>query len=179
MEIYFESLVAIGEWSSTTGKIKVYNENLNLMNSFQAHTESINRIKQSPFNGGIYVATASRDNTTKIWDISNWSLIQTYTNHKRDVFGLEFINEDTIATAGFDDKIQIWFICTGITNRTINTNTDVYALQLLSNGFYLAAGLGNTFIKIYNINTGILVQTLTGHSEEVYDLILLSNKRDQ
>jgi len=175
MEIYFESLVAIGEWSSTTGKIKVYNENLNLMNSFQAHTESINRIKQSPFNGGIYVATASRDNTTKIWDISNWSLIQTYTNHKRDVFGLEFINEDTIATAGFDHTIQIWFICTGITNLTIPTTHNVYSLQLLSNGVDLLAGLSNGRINIYNIYTGSLVRTLYGHSEEVYDLILLSN----
>jgi WD40 repeat protein len=133
-------------------------------------------MKQSPFNGGIYVATASSDNTTKIWDASNWNLIQTYKNHKRDVYALEFIYDNTIATAGFDHTIQIWFMCTGVTNRTINITNNVYSLQLMSNGFYLLAGLSNGKINIYNIYTGSFVKTLIGHSEEVYDLILLSNQ---
>jgi len=153
----------------------VYNESLILLKSFQAHNDSINRIKQSPFNDGIYVATASSDKTIKIWDASNWNLIQTYTNHSKSVHALEFLNEDTIATGGNDNTIQIWFICTGITNRTIFTTNNVFSLQLLSNGVDLLAGLGNGYINIYNIYTGGLERTLYGHSEGVYDLILLSN----
>jgi WD40 repeat protein len=147
-----------------------------LLNSFQAHTDDITRIKQSPFNDGIYVATASSDKTIKIWDASNWNLIQTYKNHSKSVHALEFINEDTIVTGGFDNTIQIWIICTGITNRTIYTTNNVHSLQLMSNSFDLLAGLGNGYINIYNIYTGSFISTLKGHSEWVFDLVLLSNQ---
>jgi WD40 repeat protein len=76
------------------------------------------------------------------------------------VRGLDFINASTIASGGFDSKIKLWIISTGVTTRTINTDSNVYTLQLLSDYFYLAAGLENTNIQIYNINNGILIVTL-------------------
>ena len=69
---YFFFQVAIG---SDNGQIKVYNDdtfNLNIR-SFQAHTNAILRIKQSPFNSK-YVATSSYDGTVKIWNANtNWT----------------------------------------------------------------------------------------------------------
>ena len=141
--------------------IKVYNENLTQIHSFQAHTNRVNLIKISPFSNGNHVATVSNDNTVKIWNLtSNWTLIRTYTDHTEDVRGLDFINASTIASGGFDSKIKLWIISTGVTTRTINTDSNVYTLQLLSDYFYLAAGLENTNIQIYNINNGILIVTL-------------------
>ena len=156
------------------GFIKVYNENLSfLMNSFKAHKGMIYRIKQLP-NG--LVATTSRDNTSKIWNPNtNWTLILTYRGHTDDVVGLEYINSSTIATGSNDFTIQIWLICAGTTLRTINTGQNVNALQLLSNGYSLAAGLGSSNINIYNINTGILISTLAGHKNDVWVLLFISN----
>jgi WD40 repeat protein len=159
------------------GQIKVYNgTSYALINSFQAHTSFIIRIKQSPFSNRSLVATCSSDGTVKIWNsFSNWNQIRTYTGHSGEVYGLEWINSDTIASGGLDDStIQIWSISSGQTNRTINTGTVVNSLKLLNNGIHLAAGLGSN-INIYNINTGSLVATLQGHSAFVRDLILISN----
>ena len=71
--------------------------------------------------------------------------------------------------------IKIWSINTGQTSRTINTGSEVFSLKLLSNGFYLAAGLGDYKIQILNINTGSLITTLNGHTGRVRDLVLIGN----
>ncbi len=146
------------------------------MNSFQAHTQSINRIKQSPYNID-FIATCSRDSTVKIRNRSTptkWNLIRTYTNHTESVLGLEWINEDTIASGSKDQTIKIWSISTGQTKLTIYTGSQIYSLKLLNDS--LACGLGNGNINIYNMNTnGSLISTLNGYSYFINDLIQINN----
>ncbi len=100
------------------GQIKIYNEN-SLVNSFQAHSSSFRRIKQSPFNTN-YVATCSSDATVKIWNVSslssNWTLITTYSQHTSGVWALEWLDKDTLASADWNDKtIKLWSPTTGQT----------------------------------------------------------------
>jgi WD40 repeat protein len=125
------------------------------------------------------VATCSYDTTVKIWNISNptnWTLISTYTNHTNYVFGLEWINEDTIASGGYDFTIKLWSISTGQTEITIKTSADVYSLKLLNNGVYMACGLSNGNIYIYDINNnGSLITTLSRHLATVFDLVQISD----
>jgi WD40 repeat protein len=164
------------------GQIKIYNfSSLSLVNSFQAHSNWINRIKQSPFktNTNInYVATCSNDRTVKIWNVIssfNWTLITTYSQHTSSVYGLEWLDNDTLASAGEEDQtIKLWSPTTGQTKRTIQTNQSVWNLKLLNTNIHLAAGLGNGDINIYNINDGNLVSSLKGHSYYVRDLVQLS-----
>jgi len=164
--------VAIGD---TNGLIKLYNQNLTLINTFQAHTSYINQIKQLP-NG--YVATVSNDNTSKIWNIgsgsTNWTLVRNYTGHTTWVNVIECINEDIVATGSSDCTIKIWSIQTGANSLSINTKSTVNSLQLLSNGLYLAAGLYMGIINVYNINNGSLVYTLYGHTLQVNDFALIN-----
>ena len=80
-----------------------------------------------------------------------------------------------MSSGSSDQTIKIWSISTGQTIRIINTGSEVFSLKLLNNGVHLAAALGSFKIQIYNINTGNLVATLSGHTGRVRDLILLSN----
>jgi WD40 repeat protein len=162
----------------TNGQIQIYNTSpLYLVNSFKAHSNVIWRIKQSPFNTN-YVATCSYDETVKIWNVSssfNWTLITTYSQHSSDVWALEWLDNDTLASAGsYDQTIKIWSPTTGQTKRTIKTNRWVYSLKLLNTNIHLAAGLFED-IKIYNINDGSLVSSLKGPvGSAVYDLVQIS-----
>jgi len=161
-------------------KICIGNSWLSRANSFQAHSNQINRIKQSPFNTNLnYVATCSGDGTVKIWDSSysfNWTLIMTYSNHSSEVRSLEWLDEDTLASSGENDQsIQIWSLTTGQTKRTIQTYQRVWSLKLLNTNIHLAAGVGYPGdINIYNINDGNLVSSLKGHSFYVNDLVQIS-----
>jgi hypothetical protein len=164
------------------GQIKIYNSSsLSLVNSFQAHSSDIRRIKQYPFDTNThpnYVATCSDDTTVKIWTVSSslsWTLITTYSQHSSYVFGLEWLDNDTLASSGRTDKtIKLWSMATGQTKRTIQTNQNVRSLKLLNTNIHLAAGLGNGDINIYNINDGNLVSSLKGHTSDVNDLVQLS-----
>jgi WD40 repeat protein len=158
------------------GQIKIYNQN-SLVNSFQAHSDAIIRIKQSPFNTN-YVATCSDDTKVKIWNVTSsfdWSLITTYSQHSSSVYALEWLDNDTLASAGLqDNEIKLWSPTTGQTKRTIQTNGFVLSLKLLNTNIHLAACLGNGDINIYNINDGNLVSSLKGHTWYVYDLVQIS-----
>jgi len=162
-----------------SGQIKIYNSSsLSLDHSFQAHSNHIYRIKQSPFKTN-YVATCSDDRTVKIWNAAssfNWALITTYSQHTSAVFALEWLDNDNLASAGYSDQIKLWSPTTGQTKRTIQTNQLVFSLKLLNNNIHLAAGLGypNNDINIYKINDGKLVSSLKGHTHYVFDLVQLS-----
>jgi WD40 repeat protein len=160
----------------------MYNQNSSsssLLNSFQAHSGSILRIKQSPFNTN-YVATCSSDGAVKIWNVSsssfNWTLNTTYSNHSSTVFALEWLDNDTLASSGYSDgTIKLWSLTTGQTKRIIQTYQWVWSLKMLNTNIYLAAGLGYSGdINTYNISDGILVSSLKGHTSDVWDLVQLS-----
>jgi WD40 repeat protein len=162
------------------GQIKINNQNSSLafVNSFKAHSSQINRIKQSPFNTN-YVATCSFDGTVKIWNLSSsfdWTLITTYSQHSSWVFGLEWLDNDTLASVGFSDQtIKLWSMATGQTKSTIQTNPAVFSLKLLNTNIHLAAGLSNGDINIYNINDGNLVSSLKGQTWFINDLVQISS----
>jgi len=121
------------------------------------------------------VVTCSGDSSVKIWNPSNatWSLIQTYTAHTSYVSSIEFINSYTIASGSYDQTIQIWLISSGQLLRNIYADSFVFCLKLLSNGMHLVAGLFSSMINIYDIKTGDIIFTLSGHQGSVNDLALI------
>jgi WD40 repeat protein len=158
--------------------IRVYNESFSLKKSIQAHGSAVIRIRQLP-NG--YVGTVSSDSKVKIWNITSnstsWDLIRTYSGHNEtsNVYVLEAINAETLATGAYlDNRILIWSIYTGVTQRIINTGEGIISLKLLCNGFHLASGpYTGGKINIYNINDGSLVVNLIGHVGIVEELVLI------
>jgi WD40 repeat protein len=106
---------------------------LSLVKTFQAHSDRIHRIKQSPFNTNTntnYVATSSDDKTVKIWNVSSsfdWTLITTYSQHSSSVYGLEWLDNDTLASGSLDKTIKLWSLTTGQTKRTIKTKQNVWS----------------------------------------------------
>ncbi len=171
-------------------EIRVYNSEslLSLVNSFQAHSSNILRIKPSPFkNDDIlfrnYVATSGFE--IKIWNVlsaTNWQLIQTYSDKSMSSIPMEWLDAFTLASGnGFNGAVKIWSVSTGQTKRTINTTfrSGVDCLKLLSNKLHLAVGgyiSARGEIQIYNINDGKLISTLSGHTGAVYDLIQINNE---
>jgi WD40 repeat protein len=133
----------------------------------------MNGISQSPFTNE-HVAVVSCGTTANIWNSTTWNLIRTYTDHALSLWSVEFINADTVATGSADLTVKLWSISTGLTCITIQPETVVYSLKLLSNGFHLAAAC-DSIIKIYDTDTGILITTLSGHTSTIKNLELISD----
>jgi WD40 repeat protein len=116
----------------------------------------------------------------KIWNVSssslNWTLITTYSNHSSEVKALEWLDNETLASVGYRDKIiKLWSLTTGQTKRTIQINQTVGSLTMLNNNIHLAAGVGSGDINIYNINDNSFVSSLKGHISGVVDLVQVSD----
>jgi len=114
----------------------------------------------------------------KIWNVSSsfeWTLITTYSQHSSNVYALEWLDNDTLASGSLDKTIKLWSPTTGQTKRTIQTNQSVFSLKFLNTNIHLAAGLGKGEINIYNINDGNLVSSLKGHTSDVNDLVQISD----
>ena len=101
------------------GYIQVYNQLFELITSFKAHSNYISRIKQLPSG---YVATVSADFTCKLWRPSDWSLIQTYTGHLSNLVGMEYINNDTMATSDQNSRYVDFLVKTVVAIATDHFN---------------------------------------------------------
>jgi WD40 repeat protein len=138
------------------------------------HTDDIKFLKYLSING--YVASASNDTTINVWDPNTWLSIRHYKNHSKMVFGLDQIDNDTIASVSLDRTIHVWSISTGKTLKIINAGLAHY-VKTLSNGL-IVCGLASTFnnLMIYNYSSGELVNSLNGHNDSVESIEVLNEK---
>jgi len=126
-----------------------------------------------------YVASASDDKIVNVWNILTLTSIQRYTNHTNSVYTLDQIDNETMVSGSFDNTIRIWKISTGQTLKIINVNAYVYVVRVFSivNKQIVCgkAGTSNN-LEIYNFSTGVLIQTLIGHSLRVLSIEILSEQ---
>ena len=79
-----------------------------------------------------YLASASDDETIKIWDLDTFQCLKTLQGHDYSVRSIQFLGKGLIASAGGDGKIKIWDISTGECNFTIDAHSGwINALELL------------------------------------------------
>jgi WD40 repeat protein len=139
------------------------------------HADFIRHLKYLPYKNG-YVASASNDRTVNIWNTLTWTSIQRYTNHTNVVFSLDQIDNDTIVSGSQDNTIQIWRISTGETLKTIYVGVDVIVVRVFSI-YYKQIVCGKyANLQIYNYETGDFIRSLSGHSNHVYSIELLSEQ---
>jgi WD40 repeat protein len=170
--------VVIG--GSNSGQIDFYydsvlsnNDKLKTFKTF--HTSDITFLKYLSMNNS--VASCSYDTTVSVWNPNSGESILSYTQHKDEVLCLDQIDEDILVSGSRDKTIHVWKISTGETIIKINTSTWVYSVKSLSNGL-IACGLfgSNNNLKIYDYLTGNSVQTLHGHTRDIYSVEILNEQ---
>ena len=60
-----------------------------------------------------FLVSCSKDNFVKIWNTTEWTLVTTYTGHQDEVWALDYLVNNTIATGASDKTIQIWDVLSG------------------------------------------------------------------
>jgi WD40 repeat protein/uncharacterized protein YegL len=144
------------------------NANTNAVLTLLGHTDWVRGIAFSP--DGSQVATASGDNTAKIWDAITGTLLRTLTGHTGYVFGIAYSPDGSrVATASNDRTAKIWDATTGTFIRTLTGHTKwIYGIAYSPDGSRVATASGDTTAKIWDATTGTLIRTLTGHTNWVY-----------
>jgi WD40 repeat protein len=138
------------------------------------HTKKINHLRL--LANGQFLASASDDNSVKIWNTSDWSLFRILNKHTHYVLGLEVLTNETIASA-HKYNIRISNLINGSTLKEIDTGSNVYPLKLLPISGLLTSGQKNGSIMIWDYTNAKLISILNGgHSEQVLNLELVSEQ---
>ena len=103
------------------------------------HTDLVYGVAFSP--DGTLLATASADNTARVWNPATGEHIRTLTAHTDSVFGVAFSPDGTLlATASWDQTVRVWNSATGEHIRTLTDHTDgVSGVAFSPDGTLLAA----------------------------------------
>jgi WD40 repeat protein/DNA-binding MarR family transcriptional regulator len=166
-------------WNPHTGKC---------LQILEGHSHWVLGVAFSPENH--LLASGSADSTIKLWDISTGECINTLTDHKDLVWSVAFSpNGKFLASGSEDQTVKLWDISTGKCLYTLEGHTkQVYSVAfsplpptpgtLGRKGGILASGSGDETVKLWEVETGICLDTLTwGHTAAIRSVVFSSDGR--
>ena len=138
--------------------------------TFKAHDKDINSLAVAP-NDQIF-ATGSQDKTTKIWSVSDGSLLGMCHGHRRGIWSVEFSPVDQVlATTSGDKAIKLWSLADFTCLKTLEGHTNsALSVKFVTSGMQLLSVGGDGLIKLWNIKDEECVFTLDEHEDKIWSL---------
>ena len=129
--------------------------------TFERHTGPVVSVVFSP--EGDTLASASTDNTIRLWDVSSGTLKKTLTGHTGGIYEIVFSPQGNIlASASSDTSVRLWDVVTGIHIRKLTGNTNKVTNVVFSpEGDTLASASTDNTIRLWDVSSGTLKKTLT------------------
>ena len=130
-------------------------------NSFVGHNDVVNSVSYS--QDGRLIASASSDNTVKIWQ-QNGRLVHTLTEHRDSVIDVAFSpQEDLIASASEDNTVKLW--SNGKLNKTLNGHQgSVHRVVFSPQGDLIASASEDNTVRLWN-TAGETVNVLVAENQ--------------
>jgi WD40 repeat protein len=95
------------------------------------------------------LASASYDNTVKLWDASSGECLQTLEGHSRAVSSVAFSHDSTrLASASYDNTVRLWDASSGECLQTFNVGKTITSLSFDSVGSCISTEIGKFAIDI-------------------------------
>jgi WD40 repeat protein len=105
---------------------------------------------------GKTLASSSRDNTVKLWDVGQGKLLATLEGHTGGVHALAFSPDGkTVATGGGDSTVRLWDVASGkntATFKTVGHAADGGCLAFSPDGKALASSCHGGPVNLWNID---------------------------
>ena len=133
-----------------------------LVRTFDGHSNGVTTLAFSP-HGDLLASGGRRfDNTVKVWALTNGSLVRTFTGHSNNVEAVAFAQDGNTVASGSSgtNALKVWQVWDG-SSRNFGTDTNpVFFVAFSPDGSTLASASKDA-IKLWNVATGSLSQTIT------------------
>jgi WD40 repeat protein len=132
------------------------------------HDDWVESVAWSP--DGRTLASASFDNSIKLWDAGNGQLLRTLDGHAGAVYSIAWSPDGrTLASGSGDNSIKLWDAASGQLLRTLNGHTDAVLSVAWNpnNDKTLASGGRDKAVILWDTVSGQPLRTLGHHDDNV------------
>ena len=142
--------------------------------SVRAHDKEINAVTISPNDA--LIASASQDNSVRLWKAVDLAPIATLVGHKRGVWKVAFSPVDrSLASASGDRTVRLWSLNDFSCIRTFQGHTaSVLSVRYVNHGAQLISAASDGLINLWTIATGASECVLDKHQDKVWALSILN-----
>ena len=134
------------------------------------HQGSVWSVAWSP--DGLRLATASSDQSARIWDAQTGAALLTLAGHQGGVSAVAWSpSGGRLATAGFDQTVCVWEAYTGqLLLRLRGHEYAVLGLAWSPDGSRLATSSDDNTVKLWDVSAGLELLTLRGPQAAVWSV---------
>ena len=110
-------------------------------------------------NNGKFLASASRDNNIKIWDLEKIEIAHVLTGHERSVMSVKFSSNDRyLISCSYDASIKLWDVQNGEEIYTfLGHSMPVNDADISQDCKYILSASSDNSIKLWEIKPEILI----------------------
>jgi WD40 repeat protein len=138
-------------------------------NRLQGHRDKVRAISFSP--DGKILASASADNTIKLWNISNGILLKSLTGHTNSIWSVSFSPDGKIiASTASDGTIKLWNLNGNLIKTLKGHNPILLDVHFSFDGKSLAVAAANGKVGLFNTDNSSLIKILDGHTQPVLSI---------